>query len=84
MVLPDGLSLNLTYDNTSTTNVPYSLNEFISSTLTQFRSDEYTESTLSITVLADSLINQTKLECIIGNVDDTVYVEANTSGKKPY
>ena len=80
VVLPDGLSLNLTYDNTTTANVPYSLNEFISSTLTQFQSDEYIESTLSLTVLADTLLNQTKLECIIENLIDTVYVEVNTSG----
>ena len=83
VVLPNGLSINFTHDNTSLVNIPYNLNGFITSTLTQFMSDEYVESTLSMSVIADIKMNQTKLDCIIGNLDDdTVYVDVNMSGNK--
>ena len=83
VALPDGTSFNISYDSTSPMNVPYNLNEFISSTLTQFRSDEYIESTLSLTVVAENVINHTRLECISENLqNDTVYVDVNISGNK--
>ena len=81
VVLPTGTILNITYNNTSLINDLYPLNSFISSSLTGFMKDKYAESSLNITVVADVLINQTKIECLINQLDnDTVYVPVNRSG----
>ena len=81
VTVPDLEPINITYNHTSKRDESNTLNTFISTTLTNFREDEYIESILYITVVADVPINQTKLECLIGHLgNDTVYVPVNISG----
>ena len=80
-LLLTGMTVNITHDNTSSINHFYQLNNYISSSLTQFMSDEYIESNLNIIVAAEILVSQIKIECLIGNTEnDTVYASVNTSG----
>ena len=82
VTLTANLTINITYNSTSSINDPHSLHSIISTMLTQFTSDKYVESVLNLTVTADVPIqNQTKIECIIENLGkDIVYVPINTSG----
>ena len=73
--------INVTYDHTSGKDESHSLNTFINTTLTNFVADEYIESILYVTVVADLPINQTKLECLMERLgNDTIYVPVNISG----
>ena len=73
--------LSITYDNEATMNQLDVLNSFINTSFTEFISDQHIESILHLTVMADIPINQTQLECLIGNIGmDTVYVPVNISG----
>ena len=73
--------VDITYDKEATINQLDILNSFVSTNLTEFISDQYIESILHLTVVVDIPINQTELECLIGNIGiDTVYVPVNISG----
>lgn len=81
VTLPGAMPMNVTYNSTSSTSELYTWNDFISTTLREFVDNEYVESILHLTIVADVLLNQTKLECFIGSIgDDTQYVTVNTSG----
>ena len=81
VTLPTGMIVDITHDNTSSINDLYLLNNFTTSILTRFMNNQYIESSLNITVLDIFLINQTKIECLIGQLDnDTVRVSVDTSG----
>ena len=83
VTIPDTMPVNVTYDSTSTTSELYVLNDHISTTLRDFVDNEYIESILYLTIVADVPLNETKLECFIGTIgNDTVYVTVNTSGNK--
>ena len=83
VVLPEQSSINIThYENTSIIRDLNNLSSFINTTLTEFNSDQYIESILVLTVVANVPINQTQLNCIIDNIgNDTVQVFVNKSGK---
>ena len=83
VTLPGGITTNITYDNTSIINTVNDIGTNIITTLTSYTSDEYIESTIVFTVLADVDLNVTMLECISEDLDsdsDTILV--NTAGKK--
>ena len=81
VTLPTGVTVNITHNSASSINQIHQVNSFISSSLTQFMNDEYIESSLNITIVADVLVNQTKIECLIGSLgNDTVYMLVNKSG----
>ena len=78
VTLPGGLTANITYDDTS---ILYAVDDIginnIVTTLTSYTSDEYIESTIVFTVLADVDLNVTMLECISEDLDsdsDTIFV----------
>ncbi len=76
------MPINITYDNTSTLDDVNNLNSFITTSLDQYRNDEYAESTLQLTLQANVPTNQTKLECTIGNIgNDSVFKFVNSSGE---
>ena len=83
VTLPGGMTANITYDNTSILNTvdDIGINNSIYTTLTSYTSDEYIESTIVFTVLANVDLNVTLLECISEDValqSDTIFV--NTAG----
>ena len=85
VTLPTGVTVNITHNSASSVNQFHQLNNFISSSLTQFMNDEYIESSLNITVDAGVLINQTKIECLIGHLENvSLYVLVNISGNKEW
>ena len=79
VTLPGGMTANITYDNTSILNTvdDIGINNIVT-TLTSYTSDEYIESTIVFTVLADVDLNVTMLECISEDLDsdlDTLFVD---------
>ena len=80
VTLPGRITANITYDNTSILNTvdDIGINNNIVTTLTNYTSDEYIQSTIVVTVLADVDLNMTLLECVSEDLDsdsDTVFVE---------
>ena len=81
VTLPGQMPINITYDNTSSLDTVDYLGMNITSTLTEYISDEYIESTLVITVLRGVDINGTELECLYNELDaSTARVYVNISG----
>ena len=82
VTLPGMMPVNITYDNTSIPNtVDAVFGNNITTTLTNFKVDEFIESTFVFTVLRDVAINETVLECFSEDLDmstDVVFV--NISG----
>ena len=82
VTLPGMMPVNITYDNTSIPNtVGAVFGNNITTTLTNFKVDEFIESTFVFTVLRDVAINETVLECFSEDLDmstDVVFV--NISG----
>ena len=79
VTLPGGMTTNIIYDNTSILNTvdDIGINNIVT-TLTNYTSDGYIESTIVFTVLADVDLNVTLLECISEDLDsdsDTILVE---------
>ena len=69
VTLPGMVPVNITYDNTSIPNtVDTTFGNNITTTLTNFTVDLYTESTIMFTVLRDVVMNGTMLECISGEL----------------
>ena len=82
VTLPGGITANVTYDNTSILNTvdDIGINNIVT-TLTSYTSDEYIESTIVFTVLAEVDLNITFLECISEDLDsDSDRVFVNTAG----
>ena len=80
VTVPGGMTTNITYDNNSILNTvdDIGINDNIVTTLTNYTSDEYIESTIVFTVLADVDLNVTLLECISEDLDsnsDTIFVK---------
>ena len=78
VTLPGMVPVNITYDNTSIPNtVDTAFGNNITTTLTNYTVDLYTESTIMFTVLRDVVMNGTMLECISEDLDiytTTVFV----------
>ena len=80
VTLPGGMTANITYTNNSILNTGdhISIDNNIVTTLTGYASNEYIESTIAFTVLADVDLNVTMLECISEDLDsdsNTIFVE---------
>ena len=74
---------NITYDNSSEANNELKLHpfEFITTVLTEYRSDEYIASTLTLLVQANVSTHQASIDCFIrGLANDSVDVTINSSG----
>ena len=57
------------------------LTPFITTVLTEYRSNEYIESVLTLRVEVITSVDQTLLECFISElVEDFAYVDINSSG----
>ena len=82
VTLPGQMPVSTTYDNTSNLNTVDNLGMNITTTLEEFRSDEYIESTIVLTILEDVfLINGTEVECVTEDLAyDRTTVLINTSG----
>ena len=81
VTLPGQAPINITYHNSSNLNSVDILNNFIKTSFDQYMNDEYIESTLNLTVVANVPINQTQLECFIEELgNDSVYVSVDISG----
>ena len=83
MIVPGQLPIVVTYDNNSDLGHVDYLNSFISTSLVQYRRDEYIESVLRYTLQSNkSIWNQTVVECIITDLANylTTITTTNTSG----
>ncbi len=80
VTLPGQTPFNVTYDGEFGNRT--SLNSYISTSLTGFRSDEFIHSTLEVTVQPDIPTDQIMLECSIGDLGNQITtVLINTSGE---
>ena len=86
VILPGQQPLNITYHGTSNYNDVDFLNDFVTTSLTQFTNDQYIESMLTFIVSNDISTNWTvRLECLIEDLNSTmVYVTINLSGRFRY
>ena len=85
MTLPGQAPINITYHDSSNLNSVNDFDDFITTRLEQYTSDEYIESTLNMTVVANVLMNQTQLECLIEDLgNDSVHVLVKKSGNMIY
>lgn len=81
VTLPGDMPFNVTYDRFSTINSIGSIDNVLQTTLTRFISDTYIESMLEFVLSSNIALNQTKLECLIEELDSsTVIVFVNSSG----
>ena len=81
ITLPGEITVNITYDNTSSLMTTDDLGMNISTSLTRFISDEYIESVAVLTVLNNLYINGTEIECQIDMLNsDTAQAFVNKSG----
>ena len=80
VTLPGGMTAYITYNNTSILNTVDDIGiHNIVTTLTNFTSDEYIDSTIVFTVLAGVDLNVTMLECLSEDLDsdsDTIFVNS--------
>ena len=80
VILPGKSPFNITYDRYSLFDFEGDTNGAVTTHLTDFLDDVHITSTLELTISNFSL-NQTILECLIGDLDDNiVYVDVNSSG----
>ncbi len=83
VTLPGQTPINITFFNF--TNNTVTLNSYISTHLTGFRSDEFIYSSLEVSVLPDIPTDHISLECSIDNLGyDTTIVRINTSGESSF
>ena len=83
VTLPGLMPTNITYDNSSELNHEHVLHpfQFITTVLTEYGSDEYVKSTLTLEVRSTFLANLTSLECFIGSLaNDSVIIILDSSG----
>ena len=76
------MPISIAYDNTSVLNNLDNLAMNVNTTLTNYIDNEYIESIIVLTVLRNVIMNRTRLECGIGDLENTITsVIVNTSGK---
>ncbi len=75
------MPVTIKYDNISTLNNTDSLPFGVSTLLTEYRTDEYIESIIVLTVLRNVTVNGTILNCISNLENETVTISVNSSGK---
>ena len=83
ITIPEQEPLNITYSNaTSNTGSIDHLGDYVTTSLLRYTSDEYIESSLMLFVPGNVfLLNSTKVECTISNLDDdSSYVFINSAG----
>ena len=81
VTLPGQNPINITYDVGSVRGNIDPLNTFITTSLSQYVSDEHIESVLMLTVQDVVVTNQTKVECIIGDLgNEASIIFINSSG----
>ena len=66
------MPVTITYDNTSALNSMDNLAMGVSSVLTSYTSGVYVNSIIVLTVLNNLILNGTKLECAIGDLENTI------------
>ena len=69
ITLPGIRPFNITYDNIDDLNTVDDLGMNITTNLTSYRRDEYIESVIVLTVLRETFINGTLLECLSEELD---------------
>ena len=82
ITFPELMPVNITYDDTSVLNSEDQLVMNVTSTLINYRADQFIESVLVFTLLKNVTMNGTKLECSIDpNLNDAMMIlSVNTSG----
>ena len=82
VTLPGQISQAVIYNGIENLDNRSSLNSYISTYLTAFKSNEFILSTLEITVVSDIPANGIMLECLIDALgNDSTFVFINTSSK---
>ena len=79
VTLPGSMPVTITYDNTSILNNMDNLAMGVNTVLTTYRNDEYIESLIVFTILRNTVLNETILECSISDLDSrevTVFVNS--------
>ncbi len=72
----------ITYDITSILNESNYFDEIVTTILTDLRSDEYIESVMTVTLLGNFSLNESRIECNIADLSsDSILVLVVTSGK---
>ncbi len=75
------MPITITYNSTSILNNVDNLAMSVSTSLTQYKSDEYIESIISLTVLFNVTLNRTMFECYISDLDSKMIdVFLNSTG----
>ncbi len=81
ITLPDNMPLVITYDSTSILNESNYFDESVTTILTDFRSDEYIESVMTVTLLRNVSVNDSRIECNIADLSsDSILVLVVASG----
>ncbi len=82
ITLPDNIPIVITYDSISMLNESNYFDENITTILTDFRSDEYIESVITVTFLGNVSLNESRIECNIADLSsESILVLVVTSGK---
>ncbi len=83
ITLPDSsMPIVITYDRISMLNENNYFDESITTILTGFRSDEYIESVMTVTLLGNFSLNESRIECNIADLSsDSILVRIVSSGK---
>ena len=83
VTLPGLVPIKITYvDVQNGSNVSSFNSNIIATSLEQYSQDQYISSRLELTIQANFSIDQTQLECSIGNIgNDSVVTEIDSSGK---
>ncbi len=82
ITVPDNMPIVIAYDSTSMLNENNYFDESITTILTDYRSDEYIESVITVTFLGNVSLNESRIECRIADLSsDSMLVPFVTSGK---
>ncbi len=81
ITLPDNMPIVITYDSTSILYESNYSDESVTTILTEFRSDEYIESVMTVTLLRNVSVNDSRIECNIADLSsDSILVLVVASG----
>ncbi len=81
VTLPGSMPVTITYDNSSILNNMNNLAMGVITILSTYRSDEYIESIIVLTLLIEVALDGTMLECSISDLDnETATLYINSSG----